>query len=148
MIAAPISHASRYAAIHPDFEKAFAFLHETDLPNLPDGRHEIDGDRVFAIAAHDLGRGQAGAKLEFHRRYIDIQYVVGGFDLMGWLDLAECRKPAGSFDEDRDLGFFEDAPVTWARIAAGSFAVFFPEDAHAPLGTSSPVHKVVIKIAV
>jgi len=31
---------------------------------------------------------------------------------------------------------------------AGSFAIFFPEDVHAPLGTDGFIHKVVIKVAV
>ncbi len=148
MILSRLTTFDRYAACHPRFAAATDFLRRPDLERLPDGRHEIDGDRLFAIVSRDLGRGRQDATLESHRRYVDIQYVVSGFDLIGWSDLSECRRPKPDFDEGRDLGFYDDRPGTWLRVPAGTLAVFYPEDAHAPLGTSVAVHKVVVKVAI
>ena len=148
MILSPLSTAERYSVCHRLFSQALEFLRRSDLEGLADGRHEIDDDRMFAIIARDLGRGRGDAVLEYHRRYIDIQYVVSGFDLIGWSELSECRQPKVAYDDDRDVGFFSDRPSSWFRVPAGSLAIFFPEDVHAPLGTSGPVHKVVIKVAI
>src|SRR5690606_33531993 len=95
-----------------------------------------------------FGRGQADSPLEYHRRYLDIQYVVHGTDLIGWQPTGDCRYEQAAFDVERDIGFFVDRPGTWCRVPAGYFAIFYPEDAHAPLGGTGPVHKVVVKIAV
>lgn len=94
------------------------------------------------------------AKLECHRRYIDIQLVLAGVDEMGWRALAECVDPATAYDQTRDIRFFNDPAASWVAVAPGAFCLFFPEDAHAPLvstqkGTSAArIRKVVVKIAV
>jgi biofilm protein TabA len=58
--------------------RAFAFLRTTDLPALAPGRHQIDGDRLYASIDRLSGRGLAGARLECHRRQIDIQLTIEG----------------------------------------------------------------------
>ena len=50
MILDRLDNAQRYEAIHPGFRAAFEFLKRSDSANLPDGRHEIDGDRVSVEA--------------------------------------------------------------------------------------------------
>ncbi len=148
MILGNLADSGRYAAVHPGLAAGLEFLQRGDLASLVDGRYEIAGEQIFAIIARDLGRGQADAFLEFHRRFIDIQFVVSGVDLIGWQPTDQCRRVKQAYDADRDLGFYCDRPGTWCRVPAGSFAVFFPEDAHAPLGCTGPVHKVVVKVAV
>jgi hypothetical protein len=44
--------------------------------------------------------------------------------------------------------FYTDRPTLWIPVSSGRFAIFYPEDAHAPLGTDAFVHKIVIKVAV
>ena len=85
--------------------------------------------------------------LESHRRYLDIQFVVSGEDCIGWLPVAACSRVSQAYNSETDLQFFFDRPGTWIDLAAGSFAVFFPQDAHAPLATSGSIHKVIIKVA-
>ena len=148
MILATIEQAYRYADCHHGLSRGFEFLQTTKLEELPAGKHEIDGGRLFAIVAHDQGRGRDGAILEVHRRYIDIQYVVGGKELIGWQPLASCSAIRQDYDSETDLAFFFERPTSWFELATRSFAVFFPEDAHAPLAAEGPVHKVVVKVAV
>src|SRR5512135_223723 len=133
MILDALNHSDRYLALHPLFAAAFAFLHGTDLHALEAGRHAIDGERLFAIVEACPGRARTEARLECHRRYIDIQLVLEGVDEMGWKPLADCRDPATDYDAVRDIRFFDDAPASWVATPAGAFCVFFPEDAHAPL---------------
>ena len=148
MILATIEMAHRYANCHSGLSRGFEFLQTTKLEELVDGKHEIDGERLFAIVAHDQGRGREGAFFEAHRKYIDIQYVVSGNEVIGWQPLASCHSIKQEYDATTDLAFFFDRPQSWFEVLPRSFAVFFPEDAHAPLAATGPVHKVVLKVAV
>ena len=147
MILDTLDKSARYATMHEGFLRAFAFLATTDLAALTPGRHIIDGDRIYVAVDHVNGRGEDAARLEVHRRYIDIQYTIEGQDLIGWMPLARCASPDGEFDETKDVGFFYDRPSTWVAVPAGSFAIFFPHDAHAPLAGRGPLKKAIVKIA-
>ena len=148
MILDTLANAARYAGMHPGFARAFQFLAATDLAALPPGRHEVDGDRMFVLINHEPGRGEDGARLEAHRRYIDIQYTFEGDELIGWMPLTRCTSPAGPFDENKDVIVFDDTPSTFVSVPPGSFTIFFPHDAHAPLAGLGLLKKAVVKIAV
>ena len=142
------AHCHRYGCLHPLFERAFRFLADTDLRALAPGRHPIDGDRLYVSIDHKPGRGRDGARLEAHRRYIDIQYTIEGDEEIGWLPLTESGAPAGDgYDEGRDIAFFDRRPATWLAVPAGTFAVFFPQDAHAPLAGRGLLKKAIVKVA-
>jgi len=147
MILDSLSQAERYLKLHPLFPRAFEFLRNTDLKALTPGKHDVQGEQIFAIVETSAGRTRAEAQLECHRRYIDIQLVLAGIDEMGWKPLAECNDPATDYDAARDIRFFHDAPSSWIATPPGSFCLFFPDDAHAPLVSRGPIHKVVLKIA-
>lgn len=148
MILSPLDKALQYACSHPGLLQGIQFLQETVFDSLADGKHEIDGQRLVAICAHDQGRGRDGAVLEVHRKFIDIQYVVSGSEFIGWKPLGDCRELKQDYNPETDLQFFSDRPPSWFEVAPHSFAIFFPEDAHAPLGGLGSVHKIVIKVAV
>jgi biofilm protein TabA len=123
----------RYTGLHPLFVRAFDFLTTTDLGSMSPGRVALLGERLYVSIDHVDGRGPDGARLEAHRRFIDIQVTIAGAESIGWRPLEACRTPAGAFDADRDVEFFNDHPDTWLAVPQGHFAIFFPEDAHAPL---------------
>jgi biofilm protein TabA len=148
MILDTLALADRYLVLHPLFARAFDFLRSTNLGALEPGMHEIQGKQLFAIVEACTGRTRAEAKLECHRRYIDIQLVLEGVDEMGWKPLAECADPVTEYDAARDIRFFNDAPASWIATPPGSFCLFFPDDAHAPLVSAGLIRKVVVKIAV
>ncbi|MCG6933160.1 MAG: YhcH/YjgK/YiaL family protein [Gallionella sp.] len=148
MIFSNLANAGRYSKLHPLFFRAFEFIRHTDLRALAPGHHDIEGDNLFAIVEHEEGRTRAEAKLECHRRYIDIQYVLEGVDEMGWKSLPDCRYPADDYDAGKDIRFFDDKPAAWIATPPGHFCIFFPEDAHAPLVSNGFIRKAVFKIAV
>jgi biofilm protein TabA len=148
MILASLAETDRYLALHPLFARAFDFLRNTDLKALAPGKHDVQGEQIFAIVEACAGRTREEAKLESHRRYIDIQLVLEGVDEMGWKPVAGCVDPATDYDAARDIRFFNDVPSSWVATPPGSFCLFFPEDAHAPLVSTGMIHKVVVKIAV
>ena len=148
MILDSLSQADRYLGLHPLFPRAFEFLRRADLKALAPGKHDVQGEQLFAIVEACAGRTRAEAKLESHRRYIDIQLVLEGIDEMGWKPVAACVDPATDYDAARDIRFFNDPPASWIATSPGSFCLFFPDDAHAPLVSTGMIRKVVVKIAV
>jgi YhcH/YjgK/YiaL family protein len=147
MIFSTLTNAGRYAAQHPLFPRAFEYIRKTDLLALAPGHYPIVADDLFAIVEHVPGRTRAEAKLECHRKYIDIQLVLEGVDEMGWKPLSDCREPVDNYSAERDIQFFRDAPASWIATPPDVFCIFFPEDAHAPLVSTGSIRKVVFKIA-
>jgi YhcH/YjgK/YiaL family protein len=148
MIIDRLENARRYEGLHPGFPRAFDFLRQPEMSALADGRLEILGERLYVLMSHAAGRGQGNARLEAHRKYLDIQYVVHGIDVIGWKPLRACCAIETPYDAARDIVFFRDSCDTWLSLPAGTFAVFFPDDAHAPLAGEGPAHKAVVKIVV
>jgi YhcH/YjgK/YiaL family protein len=148
MIIAPLTDADAYTHRHPRFDRAFDFLRRDDLTALPPGRHAIDDERVFATVWTGPGRRRDEVRLEAHRKYIDIQYIISGPEEMGWKPLEDCGDIAMPYRPEDDIVFFNDTPAAWTTVPAGSFVIFFPEDAHAPVVGDGDIRKVIIKIAV
>lgn len=145
----PLWH--RYAAVHPRFARAFDFLRQLG-PDPATGRHEIDGDAVYALVQQYQTRPAAGMQLEAHRRYIDIQYPVRGQEAIHWAPLASLAQVAMPYDAAKDAALYlPSAAVIPVPVHAGQFAILFPDDAHAPCctwGEPAEVLKVVVKIEV
>ena len=148
MILDALGRAERYVSLHPAFLRAFEFLGRPDLARLAAGRHVIDGDRLYVSIDHTEARGRDGARLESHRRFIDIQFTIDGEEEIGWTPLEACAAPAGPYDDSRDIRFYDDRPHAWVAVPPGRFTIFFPEDAHAPLGGRGMLKKAIAKIAV
>lgn len=147
MIIDTLANSVNYEKAHSLFKLAFDFLKNADLANLEDGRIDIDGSRVYASVQSVEGIPASACKLEAHRKYIDIQYVISGNEAMGWAPICGLGHDEG-FDEKDDFGLFSDKPQSIFDVRPGCFAIFFPGDAHAPnIGTG--IHKkVVVKVAV
>lgn len=148
MILDSLDAMDRYTGIHPGFLAAFEYLRSIDADAFSSGKREIIGDRLFAIASITAGVGVSAVRLEAHRKYIDIQYAVSGIDNIGWRPVSRCRGKDGEYDAQRDVMFFTDVPETWFGLTPGSCAIFFPEDAHGPLGINGNLHKIVFKVSV
>jgi len=148
MIIDTIDNIQRYAAIHPSFPHVFEYIRTTNLLTLANGKHAILNDDIFVLIQRGVGQTKAEAKLECHRKYIDIQLVLDGIDEMGWKPLADCQQAIDSFNTANDVQFFEDAPLNWLSTPPNKFCIFFPEDAHSGMVSEHHLHKAVFKISV
>lgn len=146
MILDKLVNAGRYYGLHPGFEEAFKFLSRGDLADLPDAKYEINGSRVYATIFDGLGKGRKAVKLEAHRKYVDIHYAIAGFDEIGWNPIQECASKEGGYDEKKDYQIYADVPKIWVPHCPGTFIIFFPEDAHAPITVPKNLHKIVVKV--
>lgn len=147
MILDTLENAARYTSFKPGLSEGFGFLDHPGIAELEPGRYEIAEDLVYAIVEKNEGRKVEDGKLEAHRKYIDIQYIISGDESMGWSPRSELIGSEG-YDEERDLEFYTDKPQSLVKVPEGSFAIFLPTDAHLPGIGSGPIHKIVVKIAV
>lgn len=149
MIVDKLQNATLYSGLSERIVKALNFLHETDLSSLPVGKHEIEGDDLFAVVSEYEPSEPEYCKLEAHRKYIDVQYVISGGEQMGYLPL-ENQVPTVEYNELKDVEFYREE-TSYVNIDEGMFAIFFPNDIHMP-GVKSDgnakVKKVVVKVKV
>lgn len=153
MIAAELHQLRAQSAWAPNMAKALDFLIQMKAAELIDGRVDIDGDVVFAIVqSYDTSTLGDPITLEVHKRYIDVQYVADGEEVVAWAPAH--RLPVSiEYDEAKEawFGVIPAAEASFVRLAAGEAGVFYPTDGHAPrlaAGTPGPVKKIVIKVAV
>jgi len=151
MIVSSLEQVQRQVAMTPALQKAFDFLRAWGRQPFPDGRVAIDGNLIYAmVQSYSTQSGEP--EFEFHRKYLDIQFMAAGEEIIGWA-FADRMVVSVPYDEAKDicLGRVPPADVTAVRLSAGQAAVLFPSDAHAPgraVGAPAPVRKIVVKIAV
>jgi biofilm protein TabA len=148
MILSALSQSGRYVALHPLFQRAFDYIRDTDFFAMAPGRYNLIGEDLIVIVEQVPAKTKEIAKLEAHRKYIDIQLVLEGNETMGWKPLADCLNPVREHSEERDIRFFHDAPASYVPVPPDHFCIFFPEDAHAPLVGSGTIRKVIFKVAI
>jgi biofilm protein TabA len=153
MIVAELEHMTPEVAPSPNLQRALEFLRQVRGADLPDGRIEIDGDRVFALVqSYETAGAGDPVILEAHRKYIDVQYVVAGQEVIGWA-LTDHVPVTVDYEEAKEawFGAIPASSTTFVHLTAGEVAIFHPTDGHAPrlaAGTSSAVKKIVVKVAV
>ncbi len=149
-----LTRADPYRALSPAFARAFAYLLEADHATIPDGKHLVDGERVFAIYQGYVPKPVVQGRWESHMRYADIQVMLSGTERMGFIDLDRVPYEA-PFDATKDLGFHLGKLSIGQSVIVtpGAFAIFFPHDAHMPSlalddSPALTVRKVVMKVEV
>jgi biofilm protein TabA len=147
MIIDTIQNAHKYFSIHPLFEKAFAYILQNDLANAADGKSDIS-EGLKAIMSKAVGKTKEAslAKFECHDKNIDIQLCVSGLETIGWKPREKCIIPNGEYNDEKDVRFFNDSPDMFFQLTSNQFAIFFPEDVHAPMIGEGEIKKLVIKV--
>ena len=149
MILDRIENCEKYAGLHSGFAAAFSYLKKAGVPSK-EGRYDIDGDKVYALVQSYATRPAAEIPWESHRKYIDIQFVARGREMMEWASVQTLRQNT-DYDGTADFIGYDDPPEkTVCLLDAGTLALLFPEDAHKPrCNVTEPcnVMKIVIKVA-
>jgi biofilm protein TabA len=147
----------------PGFATAFKYVEELLRPGsdihkrvkaIASGDTEktelVDG--AFVIEQAYETRLRADGFFESHKKYIDVQTILEGEELMEVADIARMavKQP---YNDKRDLIIYEDSTdAALLRVHAGEIAVFFPSDVHMPTmrirGDAVAVRKCVVKIPV
>lgn len=133
-----------------EIEKALAYVRENGA-SLADGKVYLDGDRLYVSIQSYKTKNWEDCKYEAHRRYIDIQYIISGSEIITVTDKEGLTERA-PYSDEKDVVFFQDDKKgTDFVLNAGDYVVVFPDDVHKPkvrAGESSDVKKAVVKILI
>jgi YhcH/YjgK/YiaL family protein len=143
--------AKAYYKNNERWNKAFAFLKDNDLTKLELKRFDLDGDNLYVLVSEYNTKNPENARYEAHRKYIDIQYVVSGSELIGIAPLASKDSTLQEYDATKDIEFLTVKKGITVQATPAKFFVFFPEEAHMPglkEEINAPVRKAVIKIRI
>lgn len=146
MILDTLSNTDKYKNLHPRFARAFDYIESLSLEGLAVGNYEIEGKDLYALISLKEGIKAEEAKLEAHNQYIDIQVCPTGTETLGWKPRAACKDIKTDYNEEKDVIFYNDTPDTYFQLKAGQFAIFYPEDVHAPMIGEGLIKKLVIKV--
>jgi YhcH/YjgK/YiaL family protein len=148
MVIDKIENYRLYSNLTKRLAKGFEFITTTDLTTIEPGKYQIDGDDIFAIVQEYDTKEEHDSVLEGHHKYIDIQYVIQGVELMGFTPLKD--QVAVEENLEKDYTFYT-GETSMLRVEEGMFTLFFPEDLHRPgvkAGQISKVKKVVVKVKI
>lgn len=149
MIKDKLKNAETYYALSDRLIVGFEWLKNTNLDSLEDGKYEILGQDVYAnVQTYET---KDSAPYESHRKYIDIQYMINGKEIICVTDYTNCSVK-DIYDEDRDIEFLNyDNNEEQHILNNGEFIVLFPQDAHQPsisYNEKATVKKVVVKVLI
>ena len=151
MIVGHLAHWNTEKQLYaPAIQKAMAWLQEHDLAALPTGRREIDGDRLYVMVNEYNSEPKAVRRAEAHRKYVDVQCIVSGTEIIGYARLNGYEVLEDKLAE-KDVIFYKNpADESDIVLSAGMYGIFFPWDVHRPncaLTVPAPIRKVILKIS-
>lgn len=151
MIVDKIENSHLYAGISRRMAKAFEILKDKSLASKADGKYEVDGKNLYFLVMHYPTKPVEERPFETHRQYIDIQFLADGQEMIGYTPADKLAVDTPYMPEQDAALYKRPDCFTQLNMIKGTFAVFFPHDAHMPccnLSHVSNVHKIVVKVKV
>ena len=149
MIFDSMENFSNYLCLHPHFNNVYDFIKGHNMPDIAEGRHEVNGHGAFALVKEYVTKDISETFVECHRKFIDIQILLKGTERIGICSKAECKEYA--YDPDKDLQKLE-GELNFIKMDLNSFAIFFPSDGHMPElkygDLKEKVKKIVFKVPI
>lgn len=130
--------------------KAIEYISKLDFTKLKVGKYVVTTDFYYTVQEY-VAFNENEAQYESHRKYIDIQWVYEGEEMLYVTDNSGLS-PSDYYDEENDIIHYYDTNNMSAFILKpGSCAILYPKDAHKPsnfMGNNSVVKKVVGKLKI
>lgn len=146
MVVDTLENIEKYALLNPLFAQAIKFLKSTDLSILELGKIELKGSDLVVNVAQTAPKTKEQAKLETHNKFIDIQIPLSGVEVMGYTPGKDCVPANAPYNAEKDITFFEGLAESYIPVKPGMFAIFFPQDGHAPGVSETGVKKIIVKV--
>ena len=148
MILDTLSNSSRIENLHLLFKRAFEYIKSTDFSSMEDGKIILEEHNLTVAITSIFGKTKEEASIETHKKYIDIQMPLLGVEKIGWKPGCELQEESTPYNEQKDIAFYIDRPTAYTKIYPGQFAIYFPEDGHAPGIGQGNIRKVIVKVQV
>ncbi|MBR6980471.1 MAG: YhcH/YjgK/YiaL family protein [Prevotella sp.] len=146
MIIDNLNNLENYLPLNPLFALVVEFIKENDLNALEPGKHAIKGDDVFVNIQVAKGKTVEEAVLETHQVMTDIQVPISSKETYGYTPASEL--PEGGYDAEKDMALFPgEKAMCHVTCQPGMFAIFFPQDGHAPcISQEKEIKKAIFKV--
>jgi YhcH/YjgK/YiaL family protein len=148
MVLESITNTANIEKLHPSFAKAFNYIKSQDFISMEPCKIELDDKNLFIIVSESTGKDIDEVKMETHNKYIDIQIPIIGTETMGWIAKNNLKNELSPYNPDKDITFYTDKPAAYIVVNSGDFAIFFPEDGHAPGIGEGVIKKIIVKVAI
>ena len=149
MITDTIENAASYANLGARISTALGFLSRPDLITFPVGRHAVEGDEIFAMVQEYHTRRPDETFWETHRKYVDVQCVQLGEEVIAWSPIQKMKLKK-EYDPEKEIIVWEGSGQRIV-VPAGNFMILMPHDAHMGgllIDQPRAVRKIVVKVAV
>ena len=149
MILDKIENTKLYFGLSDRIKTALEYISKTNFSELENGMYDVIEGEIFAIVNRYETIDVKLEKPEAHRKYIDVQYVFEGEELLGYA-VKDNQPVFKKYSEDEDFELF-DTEMDLIKFNKGMFAILFPDDLHAPgVHTDQPknVTKIVVKVLI
>lgn len=146
MIIDTLDNLAKYVAINPLFKDVVEFIENDDLERMEPGKYEIKGKDLYLNIAVAKGKAPDEAVIETHRNMIDIQIPLDGPETYGYTPLSDL--PEAQYNAEKDITKYPDLMAeSFIDCQPGMFAIFFPQDGHAPCISMFPeIKKAIFKV--
>jgi len=128
MISDIIKNRNLYTAISPRIKTALEYIAKTDFSAMEPGRVDLDGSNLYVLVQEYDSLPREQGKWECHRKYIDIQYIAEGTEMIGFTNIGNM-KVTTEYNPEKDVAFLS-GEGDYVKLNKGSYGIFFPEDAH------------------
>lgn len=146
MVVDKLENLEKYVSLNPLFAQAVEYLKSTDLDAHEIGKITLKEGELMVNFSQTRPKTKEEAKLETHNQFIDIQIPLSGVEVMGYTPRTDL--PEEEYNAEKDITFYKGLAKDYLTITSGMFAIFFPQDGHAPGVTSDGVKKVIVKVRV
>lgn len=146
MVVDKLENLEKYVSLNPLFAQAVEFLKSTDLDAHEIGKITLKEGELMVNFSQTRPKTKEEAKLETHNQFIDIQIPLSGVEVMGYTPRTDL--PEEEYNAEKDITFYKGLAKDYLTITPSMFAIFFPQDGHAPGVTSDGVKKVIVKVRV
>jgi len=149
MILDKIENIQFYNGIGVRLKQAFEYITATDFSDMTPGKHIIN-DVMFVLVNDYLTKTDTAEILEAHKKYIDVQYLLKGKELIEY-ESYDNHLISQAYDEVNDYLLYKPNDTSKLKFTEGMVAVFFPDDLHMPGiidRTPSNIKKIVVKVLI
>lgn len=114
------------------------------------GKYDLENG-VYVSVQEYTTKARSEAKFEAHKKFIDIQMILSGKELIA-VSPIEKMTISDEYNEEKDFMLFHhNDECTDYVLEAGDFLILYPQDVHMPgvcVNEKSPVRKIVVKVPV
>ncbi len=147
MVIDTLDNFGKYTALNPLFAEVEKFMQENNLSAMETGKYPIKGNDLFVNITVAKGREPEDAVLETHVKMIDIQIPLDTDETFGYTPLGDL--PEAEYNAEKDITKYDGMAQSFIDCKPGMFAIFFPQDGHAPCISLSPeIKKAIFKVKV